>query len=311
MSEAWPLALVSAVIGALVGAFVAPIAKVALPEDRVERLFSHARRPPGRRRLLISIVAGGLLGIGVYTLFLAGGSDSDGEKAKNAGVVAATAVTPENQPPAPRGSTRSSCFNTAHRVSRHQFFSRVIDMQLTAVLAGNNPQPATGRPHGTGISHRDYPTGYKLNGEPRPSFDNYIDYSNCAPNDERPFVGARVLAPHASPRGSFETRRKIRVRPGDEVSVSVYIHNNGATSGNGGGKTAIARNTRIGVRLPHDARAELQVAVWLYADNAVVQESDLALHSISDNISILSQNGVPIELSWEGGSARLLQSSVS
>ena len=226
------------------------------------------------RALIMAAVVAGLT-----VVFL--NHHSRGEIARNGGIVVVPTFREggdERRQPGPE----NSCLETRDRQVQWEGEARNL-------FVGNNPWPAGGQPHGIGISHRDYPYGYKLNGRPRPSFDNYIDYSNEAPNDERPFLGARILGPKPCPPNSFETRRKILVFPGDTVRLSVFIHNNGPTSHNDGGwGRAVARDTRVGIELPREPAPELQVSAGLFARNAVVLESDPRLHTISDNISIRS-----------------------
>ena len=185
---------------------------------------------------------------------------------------------------------------------------------VAMAYAGNNPLPNTGAPHGTGISHQQYPNGYKLNGQFAPTFDNYIDYSDGAPNDERNFLGARVFSPNSLPTdGSFETRKKLKVKPGDKVAVSAFIHNDGGASGNTGGSgPSVAKNTRVYFAFPTDqSGTELQLSGYIRANNAVVSDQNLQMHTISDNMSFLSETGQPIKLKYIPGKARLLQTNMA
>lgn len=185
---------------------------------------------------------------------------------------------------------------------------------VAMAYAGNNPLPTTGAPHGTGISHQQYPNGYKLNGQFAASFNNYIDYSDGSPKDERAFLGARVASPTQQPAdGSFETRKKLRVKPGDRVIVSAYIHNDGGASGNNAGSgPSVAKNTRIYFAFPTgQSKTELQLSSYIRADNAVVNDQNLQMKTISDNMSFLSETGQPIKLKYLPGKARLLQSNMA
>lgn len=185
---------------------------------------------------------------------------------------------------------------------------------VALVSAGNHPLPSTGSPHGTGISHNQYPDGYKLNGHFTPSFDNYIDYSNGAANDERPFLGARVVSPNPLPAdGSFETRKKLEVKPGDKLTVSAFVHNDAGTSGNNNGNgPSVAKNTRVYFNFPTGQSAtELQLSSYVRANNAVVNDQNLNQHTISDNMSFLSKDGTPIKLKFIDGSGRLLQTMMA
>jgi hypothetical protein len=180
--------------------------------------------------------------------------------------------------------------------------------------AGNNPLPTTGAPHGTGISHTQYPNGYKLNGQFAATFNNYIDYSDGSPKDERAFLGARVYSPTSQPAdGSFETRKKLQVKPGDKIIVSAYIHNDGGTSGNlNGSGPSVAKNTRIYFAFPTgQSKSELQLSSYIRANNAVVNDQNSNMHTVSDNMSFISTDGKPIKLKYVPGKARLLQTNMA
>lgn len=190
----------------------------------------------------------------------------------------------------------------------------LIVSTVAMAYAGNNPQPNTGAPHGTGISHQQYPNGYKLNGQFAASFDNYIDYSNGAPNDERNFLGARVFSPTSLPTdGSFETRKKLKVKPGDKIAISAFIHNDGGTSGNGDGSgPSVAKNTRVYFNFPTNQSApEVQLGAFIRSNNAVVSDQHLDAHTISDNMSFISETGQPIKLKYIVGKGRLLQTNMA
>ena len=173
--------------------------------------------------------------------------------------------------------------------------------------ASSNAAPleslADGSPHGTGISHSAYPDGYMLDGHSRPSFDNYIDYSNRKPNDERPFLGARIYSPRSAPSdGSFTTRGTLHVRPGDELLVSAFIDNDGASAPSG-----IARDTRIAFRLPQDRIARsFELGALIYARNAVPYDARRGLRTISHSLLLFSSE--PVHLVLIPGSARVVQS---
>jgi hypothetical protein len=302
-----------AVVVTCVGALLGLIAKEAELERRLRGGLHRVKGSSSRKRATAAAVVI-VAAVSLAAVFAAGGHGGGAHRefARNGGLVAAPVTPGAEKPKGHReAGPAHSCFETRHpRQPASETDTR--PERLRTVLVGNNPQPRTGAPHGLGISHREYPNGYVLNGRPVPSFNNYIDYFDGAPNDERAFLGARLIGPNPCPADSFEVRRKIRVLPGDTIAVSIYIHNNGPASHNDAGNgPAVARNTRIGVSLPLEPAVELQMAAWLFAENAVVEDDRPQVHTISDNLSILSRRGVPIAVRYVKGSARLLQSRQS
>lgn len=176
-------------------------------------------------------------------------------------------------------------------------------------VPSSNPLPKGGSPHGRGIRHLDYPDGYQLEGEARPSFNNFLDLPDGTGIDERSFIGARVLRPDARPPEGFEAMRALAVRPGDLVAVSIYIHNNAGLAGNRGGDgSGVARNSRVYVNFPTDESAALlSIGCFIRADNAVVDEAHPELRTVSDNTVIASFDERPIRLQYLTGKARFLQ----
>lgn len=170
-----------------------------------------------------------------------------------------------------------------------------------------NPLPNFGSPHGAGISHHQYPSGYSPNGHAYPTFDSYIDYSDGKPQDQRAFLGARIVAPVQYPDG-FETQQALRVRPGDEVLVSAYVNNNGPFLANRDGQgPAVAHNTRVAFNFPGQSKQTLDIGGFIRSDNARPVLTDASLRSISANLELRSETGQPIRLQYLPGSARLLQ----
>lgn len=176
-------------------------------------------------------------------------------------------------------------------------------------VPSTNPLPKGGTPHGRGIRHFDYPNGYQLEGEARPSFNNYLDLPDGTAIDERSFTGARVLRPDARPAEGFEAMRALIVRPGDLVAISIYIHNNAGLAGNQGGDgPGVARNSRVYVNFPTEESATLlSIGCFIRADNAVVDEAYPELRTVSDNTVLASADESPIRLRYLTGKARFLQ----
>lgn len=77
-----------------------------------------------------------------------------------------------------------------------------VASRVAFVSAASNPLPNAGFPHGRGMTHGDFPTGYRFHGRPPGSFNNYVD----------------------------------GVAPGDRLVVSILIDNNGDQTGNSGGE---------------------------------------------------------------------------
>ena len=305
----WLLAVAGAVVASCVFALLVLVAKETELERRLRGGLRRVRSSSSRRRAVAAGVAI-VVAVSLTAVLMTGGHGGEHhEIAKNGGLVAAPVAPGIGKPRQHReAGPAHSCFETRHPRQPASETAALPDVPRT-ILTGNNPQPQAGAPHGTGISHREYPYGYVLNGRPLPSFNNYIDYLDGAPNDERAFLGARLIGPNPCPADSFEVRRKIRVLAEDTIAVSIYIHNNGPPSHNDAGNgPAVARNTRIGVSLPPEPAVELQMAAWLFAENAVVEDDHPQVHTISDNLSILSRRGVPITVHYVKGSARLLQS---
>ena len=295
MSLLWTF--LSALVGAIAVAMVALGVRMFRLEERADRFPDRLKRASRSRRYLVTSAAIGAATAVALLILLGAGAEPAPEIARDAGLVSAIPL-PGADERERVGGPSNPCFDFRVRASTR--------------FTGNNPLPHSGNPHGSGISHVDYPSGYALDGRPRPSFNNYIDYSDSAPNDERPFLGARALGRDPCPADSFETRRKIQVFPGDVVLVSLYIHNNGPTGHNDGGDgPSVARDTRVGVDFPYEPDTEVQMSAWLFADNAVVNDRYPSLHTISDNLSFLSRGGTAISLRYVKGSARLLQSRQS
>jgi hypothetical protein len=180
-----------------------------------------------------------------------------------------------------------------------------------AISAASNPLPNAGFPHGRGISQRDFPSGYRFQGMPRPTFNSYAEGLVPEFPDERHFLWACFVnrqidgcltRTERSPTGPLE------VAPGDELMISALIDNNGDPSGNRGGRrTAVARNSRILFSFPTGERATtLHLSSYIYADNAVVDEARPVLKTVSDNFGFQSVTGNPIELRYMRD-ARVLQ----
>ncbi len=185
-------------------------------------------------------------------------------------------------------------------------FAAAMVLATSAVaLAGNNPLPKLGSPHGTGITHAAYPNGYKLDGAFTPTFNSYLDNVDGSPNDERPFLVGRV--------GTGAAQNTLTVNDGDEITVRAFVHNDAGASGNNGGTgPSVAKNTRILMGFPTGKTGNsLHVDSFVYADNAVVDQSNRSLKTISDDLEVKSANGQPIKLDYVPGSAALLQNNAA
>jgi hypothetical protein len=173
------------------------------------------------------------------------------------------------------------------------------------VLAGNNPLPDSGSPHGAGITHAQYPNGYMLNGVFAPTFDSYKDNKDGSPNDERPFLVGWT--------NNDKEANAVTAKAGDEITVRAFIHNDGGSTGNVGGiGPSVAKNTRVLMSFPTDKTGNsLHVSSYIRADNAVVNENKPGLKTISDDLEVKSATGAPIKLTYIGNSAKFLQTNKS
>lgn len=172
----------------------------------------------------------------------------------------------------------------------------------------SNPRPAGGTPHGRGITHVDYPNGYEYRDVPRPSFDNYLGNLPGLPADERSFLAVCVRV-DADVCRRAPVGQPLAVTPGDQLDILVYLNNDADGSGNNGGAgPSVARNTRVGINYPTGISArQLSLDAYLYADNALVDQTQPQLHTISDRLTIKSLTGKPIELQYVLDSAQFLQ----
>lgn len=181
-----------------------------------------------------------------------------------------------------------------------------------AISAASNPLPNAGFPHGRGISREDFPDGYRFQGEPRPTFDSYVEGPASEFADERHFLRACFLNDEKAgclTRTTQAHSGPLAVAPGDELLISALVDNNGDPNGNQGGQgPAVARNCRILFAFPTRQRKPiLHLSSYLYADNTVVDESRPALKTISDNFGFSSTTGKPITLRYRPHSAYVLQ----
>ncbi len=173
----------------------------------------------------------------------------------------------------------------------------------------SNPLPRVGFPHGTGISHSDYPDGFQIDGVATPTFNSYLDNEDGSPNDERPFLAARVLRPVRAPARGLSIGL-LHVRPGDTVQVSVYIRNDAAPAGNDGGRgPAVARNTRVLAHWNRKRARVVSLGSYIFAENAVPDLAHPELRTISANLELRSQTERPIRLEYVPNSAQYLQSA--
>jgi hypothetical protein len=180
-----------------------------------------------------------------------------------------------------------------------------------AVSAASNPLPNVGFPHGRGITKTDFPEGYRFRGAPRPTFDSYVEGLSSEFSDERHFLWACFLNEETDGclvRTGRSPRGRLEVAPGDRLLISALIDNNGDPSGNrDGAGPAVAHDTRVSFAFPTDRRGTvLDLSSYVYAADAIVDESRPALKTISDNFGFRSATGKPIELKYLGG-ARILQ----
>jgi hypothetical protein len=176
----------------------------------------------------------------------------------------------------------------------------------------SNPLPRDGFPHGTGISHRDYPDGFQINGVPTPTFNSYIDNEDGSRLDERAFLAARVTQPLRVPASGLKIGL-LYVRPGDTVEISIYIRNDADPAGNGSGRgrPAIARNTRVLSGWNRKKATVLSVGAYIFAENAAPDVVHPDLKTISANLELRSQTEQPIEFEYVPNSAQYLQNASS
>ncbi len=169
--------------------------------------------------------------------------------------------------------------------------------------------PRSGCPHGTGVSIREYPRGIGGSGGSTATFNNYVDVPvGGLRQDERRFVGARVVAPIANPPVSPMYGGTLPVRPGDTVLVSMLIDNNARPrNGDVSAAPSVAQDTRAALLLPDHASAALKISGYLYGANAKPDYTDAQLHTILSSVTLRSETGQPLSVSVVPGSARFLQ----
>jgi hypothetical protein len=178
-----------------------------------------------------------------------------------------------------------------------------------ARLIVSNPLPRVGSPHGSGISHSEYPDGFQINGVSAPTFNSYLDNEDRSPDDERPFLAARVLRPVRAPAQGLSVGF-LNVRPGDTVQVSIYIRNDADPAGNHDGRgPAIARNTRVLAGWNRKRATVLSLGSYIFAENAVPDLAHPDLKTISANLELRSQTERPIRLEYVPNSAQYLQNA--
>ena len=172
--------------------------------------------------------------------------------------------------------------------------------QGVLVSSGPNPRPDAGFPHGRGITLVDFPHGYFLDGRPRASFDNYVSGRTDLGN-ERHFLRTCYLR-----KGENRCLRTpgaakpIRVAPGDRLLISALVDNNGDPRGNDDGDgPAVARDSRISFSYPSGSGMRLNLAGFIYARNAIVDETRPRLKTISDNLAFRSATGKPIAFEFQ------------
>ncbi len=109
--------------------------------------------------------------------------------------------------------------------------------------------------------------------------------------DERAFLDGKITTESDS---AF--RDPINnVKDGDEITVRMYVHNNGNDGLNAGGQT-LARNTKVRIALPASSASSHQATGYISADNAVPQ-------SVYDTASFASDS--PFSLEYVPGSAQI------
>lgn len=186
-----------------------------------------------------------------------------------------------------------------------------VDSRVAFISAASNPLPNAGFPHGRGMTHGDFPDGYMLHSRPRVTFNSYIDGRPIEFSDERHFLRACFIntSTGACLDRTSEPGDYVPVAPGDRLTVSILVNNNGDPSGNSDGDgPAVGRNSRVLVSFPTRERARtLNLSAYIYADNALVDEARPRLKTISDNLAFRSMTGRSIQLKYEPDEARILQ----
>lgn len=173
----------------------------------------------------------------------------------------------------------------------------------------SNPLPNAGFPHGTGISHAEYPDGFRTDEAPTPTFNSYLDNPDGSPDDERSFLAARVLRPVRAPSQGLSVG-VLDVRPGDTVQISIYIRNDADPAGNRRGRgPAVARNTRVLAGWTRGRATVLSLGSYIFAENAVPDLAHPDLRTISANLELRSETHRPIRLEYVPNSAQYLQNA--
>lgn len=196
------------------------------------------------------------------------------------------------------------------RALRWEVAHEIVRLEMAARAKAPIASPA-GAPHGSGISHAHFPYGYRFDGRGQASFNNYLDKtqaSDYAYNDERLFLAARITTPERVPLKGFASG-PLRVRPGQVVRLSAYIHNNAdAFDNDGGSGPSAARNSRLLIAWPDPpVGRQLFVLAYLYADNALVDEAHRDLHTIVGYVELRSDSQEEVRMHYVPGSAVLLQ----